>query len=216
MSNPAAVDSGSRRRKDWVLIRSYVFSKDAPKRVDVRKFSLDYVGKKEDKKYMTGIYGTNSGDAGGYLATNWANDEKSRIFYLDVWCEIPNFHASRAQMTRQTIAESHWLHLYRMSVDLKDEIKQEFLGLIKKKHGQEAEQAASDLSCQQLVLAYPFLVNKLLDAEPDIGMLVHPVYTHFDEGSVKPLSLWAATVNTDLIQIRGAEVRYMPDVECII
>lgn len=214
MSSLAKLDAGSRRRKDWVLIRSYVFSKDTPTKVDINKHSLDYVGKRGNKKYLTGVYGTNSGDAGGYLATNWANDQNLRIFYLDVWCEIPNFHASRAQMTRETIAESHWLHLDRMSVDLKEEVKTNFLEWIKKKHGAEAEQNAEDLSCQQLVLLYPFLANKLLDSEPEIGMLVHPIYTPYDEGSVKPLSLWAATINTELIQIKGAEIRYLPDVEC--
>lgn len=216
MSNPAKIDTGSRRRKDWVLIRSYVFAKDIPTRVEVQKHSLDYVGKRANKKFLTGIYGTNSGDAGGYLATNWANNQGSRIFYLDVWCEVPNFHASRAQMTRETIAESHWLHLDRMSVELKNEIKEKMLDWIKKKHGPDAQRNAEDLNCQQMVLAHPFLANKLLDSEPDVGMLVHPVYTPFDEGAARPLSLWAATINTELIHVKGAEIRYLPNVECII
>lgn len=216
MTNPAAAEINSRRRKDWVLLRSYVFDEDVPKTVNVQKHSLEYVGSVSSKKYLTGIYGTNSGDAGGFLATNWAMSNKLRIFFLDIWAEIPNFHASRAQMTREILKHAHWLHLDRMSVELREEIKDSMIGWIKRKYGGEVAKNAQDTNVQQLVLTYPELAIKLLDDDEDIGMIVHPIHTKFDEGSAKQISLWAATIRRDRINIRGAEIRYKADVKCIL
>jgi hypothetical protein len=216
MSNPGASEIGSRRKKDWVLLRSYVFADAPPAKVDVKKHLLDYVGAVKSKKHLTGIYGTNSGDAGGFLATNWARRNDMRTFFLDIWAEIPNFHSSRAQMTRDILAESHWLHLDRMSVSLRDEIKAKMLGWIKRKEGERKFIEAEDMSCQQIALRYPEFAVKLLDEDLDIGMIVHPVYTKFDLESERQLSLWAATVHTERIAIKGAELRHMGDVQCIL
>jgi hypothetical protein len=220
MANPSAADIGSRRRKDWVLLRSYLFGEPNGElgKVDVIKSSFDYVGipKISGRKHFTGIYGTNSGDAGGFLASNWASRNDKQVYFLDVWAEIPNFHSSRAQMTRQILQESHWLHLDRMSVDLRDEIKDSLLGWVKRKFGPEERQAIEKHTVQQILLKYPEFAVKLLDDDSDLGMIVHPIYTSFDKGEGRQLSLWAATIRTDRISIKGAEIRYLPEIECII
>lgn len=219
MTNPAAAPASQRRRKDWVMLRSYLFedSETVPKGpIDVIKSSISYLDqpKMTGRKHFSGVYGTNSGDAGAFLASNWAARNGKQVYFLDVWAEIPNFHTSRAQMTRQILRESHWLHVDRMSVDFRDEVKELMMGWIRRKHGQSEN--VQDLTISQLLLRHPWLAIKLLDEDDDIGMIVHPVHTLFDHGNEKQLSIWAATIRTDRLPVQSAEIRFRPDIPCHI
>jgi hypothetical protein len=206
----------TRRNKDWVLLTQFVFADPGAKidTVSVRQNSLDFIGapKKGSRKHITGVYGTNSRDAALFLAASWADAHGKAMYLLDVWAHLPNFHATRSQLTRDILKESHWLHAERMSSALRDEFHQKALKWLLREHGPSAHAEATSQSLPTILLAYPDFALKMLDDDKDIGMLVHPVKARFDLTEEK-MTFWAATIHLDRVQLVAAEVRHMPQIK---
>lgn len=207
--------TSKRRNKDWVLLTLFVFSDEEPKKVIVKQNSLPYEGAPASRKHLTGVYGTNSRDAALFLASSWADSNGKSLYLLDVWAHLPNFHATRSQITREIVQDSHWMHAERLGSSLKEEVHQKALKWVLKQHGSDAHKNAIDMSVPNLLLQYPDFAMKLLDEDKDLSMLVHPVKASFDTSEQK-MAFWAATVHLDRIELVAAEVRHMPSIEVVI
>jgi hypothetical protein len=201
-----------RRNRDWVLLTQFLFLDAAPKSLNLRQNSLDYVGAAPSRKHVTGVYGTNSRDTALFLASSWADAHGKLLMLLDTWVHMPNFQQTRLQITREIVKESKWLHTDRLSSSLKEEIHAKMLKwIMKAKSNQEAAEAI-DMTVSALMLKYPELAMRLLDEDADIGMLIHPVYAKFDTSEEK-VPFWAATIHTDRIEIAACEVRHAPEIK---
>lgn len=211
--NKKAAES-HRRNKDWVLLTLFVFSDEVPKGINVKQHSLEFVGASSSRKHLTGVYGTNSRDASLFIASSWADANAKSLYLLDVWAHLPNFHATRSQITRDIIKESHWMHVERLSSALKEELHMKALKWIGSKHGQEEQAQAIDMPMPNILLKYPDFAMKLLDEDQDLSMIVHPVEAKFDLGE-KKMPFWAATVHLDRAEIVHCEVRHMPDIKVV-
>lgn len=201
-----------RRNRDWVLLTQFLFLDAAPKSVNLRQNSLDYVGAVNSRKHVTGVYGTNSRDSALFLASEWADAHKKSLLLLDTWIHLPNFQQTRLQITREILQESRWMHTDRLGTELKDEVHAKLLKWVLKSKSKEEGTDAVNMTVSSLLLKYPELVSKLLDDDQDIGVLIHPVHATFDESEDK-VPFWAATVHLDRIKITAAEVRHMPDIK---
>lgn len=210
----AKAEGSGRRNKDWVLLTLFVFADDMPKVVHVKQNSLDYDGAHPSRKHLTGVYGTNSRDAALFLASSWADAKGQSLYLLDVWAHLPNFHATRSQITREIIQDSHWMHTERLSSALKEEVHMKALKWIGSKHGQAAQAAAIDMQVPNIMLEYPDFAMKVLDEDPDLSMIVHPVRAAFDLSRPK-MSFWAATVHLDRVSIVHQEIRHMPGIKVV-
>lgn len=188
-----------------------------PSSLKVKEHSLDYYGapQKRSRKHLTGVYGTNSKDAALFLAASYADAHRKMPFLIDVWAHLPNFHATRSQITREVVQSSHWMHAERLSSSLKEEIHQKALKWLIKERGPGAHAKAIDQSVPSIMLDHPEFALKLLDEDPDLGMLVHPIYAKFDMAQPKT-PFWAATLHLDRVQIVAAEVRHRPDIQVVI
>ncbi len=204
-----------RRTKNEIKIGSFLITKgEVPSgTIDATKHSLDCVG--ISKKYFTGLYGTNSLDTGGHLASQFARKNGQRVFFLDTFLEVPEAHTTRAQLSVDRAATSHWMHLDRISSELRKIIKGRLLEMIAARFGRHIAVLSGDLTVTQLVLAHPWLVEALMEVMPNIGMLVHPVYLAYDAQAEKRISVWAATIDTertDRVSVQRAELRHINDV----
>lgn len=201
-----------RRNRDWILLTQFLFVDAAPKSVNLRQNSLDYVGAANSRKHVTGVYGTNSRDSALFLASSWADAHKKTLLLLDTWIHLPNFQQTRLQITREIVQESRWMHTDRLGMELKDEVRAKLLKWIAKSKSKDASLEATNMTVSSMILKYPELATKLLDDDQDIGVLIHPVHANFD-GSDEKVPFWAATVHLDRIKIAAAEIRHMPDIK---
>lgn len=204
---------GNRKVKDWVLLTMYVFSNEIPKTLNYKSNSLNCVDLVPSRKHLTGIYGTNSRDASLHLASLHAEQNSfQHMLLLDVWVHLPNFHATRSQITREIVKESHWMHAERLATSMKNEVQQKALVWVLQKYGPAAHAEASEMSVASLMLKYPAFAMKALDDDKDLAMLVHPVYLGFDPYPEKS-PVWVATVRLDRAKIAAAEIRHLPSVQ---
>lgn len=204
---------GNRKVKDWVLLTMYVFTNEIPRTLKYKSHSLDCVGLSPSRKHLTGVYGTNARDASLHLASVYAEQQSiQHMLLLDVWVHLPNFHATRSQITREIVQDTHWMHSDRLATTMKNEVQQKALVWVLQKFGPAAHAEASSLSVSALLLKYPEFAMKLLDDDKDLSMLVHPVNLKFDPYPDKS-PIWVATVRLDRAQIVAAEVRHLPAIQ---
>ncbi|MFC5500104.1 hypothetical protein ACFPOE_21350 [Caenimonas terrae] len=205
---------------DMISMSLLVMTRDMPDSVKLKDSSLDYEGREQDTsgRLITGAYGSTSRQLALVAASAWTHKHQgakagpNRMLVLDMNYRVDNFKLTREQGRPDLIAMTGWMHMDRLQVDYRDEIKHDWLRWIAKDKGKQTAIVLEDVKLADIALRYPQYVAKMMKDHSEIMVVVHPVRL-----TVKPDEvLWAATVRYEPERMDTPHIRFMPDIQVIV
>lgn len=128
---------------------------------------------------------------------------------LDANYKVDNYDLTRSQVRRETLEQTGWLHLDRVSTSFREELKEQWLTWIRADAPHGVANRLRELSLADIAQQYPRYVDHMFKERPEIRGIVHPVNPVIDPSVV----LWVATVRYDADRFEGATVRFLPQIE---
>ena len=206
------------KQRDMVSLSFLVLSRDIPAAVELTEHSLEYVGadtSPASRRFMVGVYGSHSKQVALTVAAKWTQQHQgtqkkgpNRVLMLDTNYRVDNYQLTRDQIRRDTLAQTGWMHLERLSAALRDEIKDEWLSWIRKDVGAAKADSMEDESLLDIAYHYPRYVVKMMQRDPSIVATIHPVQLALDP----TVKLMVATVRYEPDRFVGAHLRFLADI----
>lgn len=205
---------------DMISMSLLVMTRDMPESVKLKDSSLDYEGRVTDSssRLITGAYGSHSKQMALVAASEWnqkhqgAKSGPNRILIMDMNYRVDNFKLTREQGRPDLIAQTGWMHMDRLQVEYRDEIKHDWLRWISKDKGVQTAISLEDVQLVDIAFRYPQYVTKMMKDHSEIVVVVHPVRL-----TIAPeTKLWAATVRYDRERIDTPLIRFMPDIQVVV
>lgn len=204
--------------RNMVSLAFLVYAKGVPEKVELKDHSLQFVDSGSfSSGLITGVYGSHSKQMALVCAANWSRQRSgssglNRILMLDANYRVDNYDLTRTQVRADTLEKTGWLHLDRVAASFRDEIKEQWLAWIASSSAPGVAARMSDMSLIDIAQKMPRCVARMLDENPDIRGIVHPVSPTIDPSVV----LWVATVRYESDRFEGATVRFLPQVEVVL
>lgn len=202
--------------RDMVSLSFLVHVKEIPELVRLQAHSLHYVGHDPvaNAGLITGIYGANSKHTALVTASNWSRERAgaqavNRVLMLDTNYRIDNYSLTREQTRRDTLDQTGWLHLDRVSSGFREELKAEWTDWLSKTLAPGVAARLNELSLADLALQYPSCIGMMFANEKGLKGIVHPVNPVLDP----TVTLWAATVRYEADRFQGPVIRFLPYVQ---
>jgi hypothetical protein len=197
---------------ELIKLTFLALSRDFPERVKLKEHSLEYSEAAAIGNLVSAVYGANSKQMALVVAAQWTATNRDRrtgpnqVLYVDASYRADLLIDSADQMKAGV---SGWLHLDRMSAELRDNLKQLWLSWIQVDHGAARASRLTDSSLSDIALEYPGYIRKMMALRsPRLTAVVHPVRPRLDPGAV----LWVATVRYDKDRFVNPLVRFLPQI----
>jgi hypothetical protein len=207
------------KERDLVSLTFLVESRDMPERVKLKEHSVAFAKSEElvgGGSLISGVYGAHSKQMALVLAAAWTRDNRQRstgpnqILQLDVGYRVNNFIETRSTTTHETLESTGWLHMDRLSAELREDLKDEWLGWIRADLGNARANRHVDTPFAEIAMEFPLYVGKMLaKRSPRLLAVVHPVRPTIDPTAV----LWVATVRYDKERFVDPVIRFLPNIK---
>lgn len=167
------------------------------------------------KTVITGTHGLTSKQELVVIAGAWSKGKKGRLpLTIDTQYRVDNLkEANRNHATWEAVTQTGWLQIDRLSAQLRDEIKSEWLGWIEEDLGSRRAARMAELTLGEIALEHPRYVARMLrKTSPRLTVIIHPVHPKLDPEKV----LSVATVRLDKDRFVGPAVRFMSNIEVAV
>lgn len=201
-----------KRPKDWLPIVNFAMVDSIPRSINLREHLFSYVGCEDDPRFIWGVYGTTSINVAIYVAADAATAKRRRSLQITSWMRVDNFQSAQANLTDAGFEAASYLHLGRASSALRETIRVKWVAWVRANHGAAYGEHLDKLSLEYLAAHFPGYVRVILDENPNLRALVHPVTPSYSEGS-SDAHFWVLTARYDKSQVMASEVRFVSDVE---
>ena len=203
------------KQPDLISLTFVAIVEGLPNRITLKEHSLEFVESELLKgSLVTGVYGAHSKQVALVMAADWnkqneaKRSHRTRALLVDARYRIDNFMESTRQLTtRESLEKTGWLHLDRLSAELREELKAEWLDWIATDFSEKHHAQMAELSFAELAMKHPRYIAKMMaKRSPRLTAIVHPV-----NPSMKPdEKVWAATVRYEKDRFVAPVVRFMP------
>jgi hypothetical protein len=204
------------KQPDLISLSFVAVTEGLPARITLKEQSLAFADADHlaGQNLVSGVYGAHSKQMALVMASEWkkANQGKKKgpnqANLIDVLYRVDKFMESRGLTTRDDLDSTGWLHLDRLSADLREEIRAEWLKWMRADLKPSQMNSLEDTSLGELALQYPRYVGKMMaKRNPRLSAVVHPVYPDLNPSIV----LWVATVRYEKERFVDPVVRFMKD-----
>lgn len=203
------------KQPDLISLSFVAIVEGLPNHITLKDHSLEFVESEHLKgSLVTGVYGAHSKQVALVMASDWnkhneaKRSHRTRALLVDTRYRIDNFMESTRQLTtRETLEKTGWLHMDRLSAELREELRHEWLQWIAQDFKEAHLEQVSELSFAELAMKHPRYIAKMMaKRSPRLTAIVHPV-----NPSMKPdEKVWAATVRYEKDRFVEPVVRFMP------
>ena len=156
------------KQRDMIQLSFLAHTRDVPERIRLRDCSLAFAGHNAELStgLITGVYGASAKQAALVAASKWTQEHQraaglNRVLMVDLNYRVDNFHLTREQARRDTVAETGWVHFDRIGAALRDELRDQWVEWIVRDTGARRASVA-DESLVNLALKYPDCVAKTI------------------------------------------------------
>lgn len=203
-----------KRPKDWLPVVNFAMAEGVPRSFNLREHLFPYVGCEPDPRYIWGVYGTTSINVAIYSAAHMASRQRRRSLQLTSWILVEDFHKTPAQ-NDGAFESISYLHLGRAKSSVRKLLREKWIDWIRSRTPEQYERLAEQLdklSLEDLASHFPGYVRVLLEENPQLRAIVHPVIPEFTDGK-SAANLWVLTSKYDKDRVMASEVRFLSDVD---
>lgn len=203
------------KQPDLISLTFVAIVEGMPAHIKLKDHSLEFPESEHLRgTLLTGVYGAHSKQVALVMSADWnkqnenKRSNKSRALLVDARYRIDNFMDSTRQLaTRESLDKTGWLHMDRLSAELRDELKEEWLAWIADEFDARHHARMSELSFAELAMTHPRYIERMMAKRaPRLTAIIHPV-----RPSMAPKdTVWAATVRYEKERFVEPVVRFMP------
>jgi hypothetical protein len=150
--------------------------------------------------------------ASKWTKANAGNTGLNKVLMVDTNYQVDNYTLTRELARRDTIVNTGWLNMDRMSKALREEFKEIWLDWIDQESPFGVAQRLESESFLDIAVKYPKYVRRMMDEDPSFKGIVHPVNPTLNPSAC----IWAASVRFEPDRFHGAEARFLSDVQVIV
>lgn len=203
------------KQPDLISLTFIAVVEGMPSHIKLRDHSLEFPeGEHFHGALVTGVYGAHSKQVALVLAADWnkQNETKrtnqTRALLVDARYRIDHFQdTTRPLATMESVEKTGWLHMDRLSAELREELKAEWLEWIAADLGDKEYARMADKSFAEIAMIHPRYVAKMMaKRSPRLTAVVHPVHPSMGPNE----RVWAATVRYEKDRFVEPVVRFMP------
>lgn len=204
------------KKRDLISLTFPAFTRGIPQRLNLREHSVAFPQAEEMAGHtglISGVYGAHSKQMALVLSSKWHAEHRDApsgpnlVLQVDTGYRIDNFTETKTLITEESLAATGWLHLDRLSAEVREGLKEEWLGWIYKDFGGPRAARLADTPLSEIAMQYPIYVGKLMAKRTTrLTAVVHPVHPAIDPTAV----LWVATVRYEPERFEDTVVRFLP------
>jgi hypothetical protein len=208
----------NRRQKGWVLCCTFAFVEgDLPKQLTFRDWLIPFEGSEAEpsgNEMPWGIFGSNSLQAGLFLANNFAMSNKKTMVLLQTWYLSDATSSTNGALVGSAEDCNGILNLTRLTSKFRQEIRGELMTIIKEYRSGPHLIGLERLEWEAFLAAEPRAVREYLRRSKDLFLIAHPVVQQFDR--TRSDVLLVASFKPDVKRVMAAEARYMEQIEVLV
>lgn len=197
------------RPKAEIPFANYAVLDKLPESLRLHDCLFQYEGCEQNEGFIWGLYGTLSSNQGLFLVDAFARKQSKILLTVQGWYKVENFERVRSQIDEMIAEESGFLHLDRLRSDYRDQLRELVLNYAEQNIKGWKTDMNESRSLHDLVLSYPQLIQAIFEYNPNINIIVHPVYQRYDPTDRRTLTV--ATMRVIKSRIMAIEVRYLED-----
>lgn len=206
---PQNIDD-SHKRRGWVPFSTFAFVDRPPPRIAYLDHLVPYRDADDNLDIPWGVYGTTSFNACSFFASHYAANQKRLLIVLTLWYYIEGFAAATSKLPHSLEQTNGFLHMGRLGADLRDELREEMLSMLRKQRSPEQLSRSKSLPWGMLLMREPVLVRQFLANHKEIQVIVHPVQQTYDPHAEESIQIGSFKLKRDLIKV--VEARFFPDI----
>lgn len=211
----------TKRPKDWLPMVNFAMVKGMPARLTLTDHLFPYIGGEANDRFIWGVYGTTSINAAIFSAASHAAEmsqkdpegQQVKSLQLTAWFRIDDFRSVPTQLSAEDVQRHGYLHLGRMASVFRDDIRPRWVDWVRTQRPHEALAMGSSLDAlhlDELAVRFPLFVRVLLDEDPNLHAVIHPVFQTYQSARIP---LWVLTARRDKSRLMAAEARFAPMVD---
>ena len=197
------------RPKAWIPFTNFNVSNEQPTVIALKDCLFPYEGCEDNEGFIWGLYGTLSANQGMFLVDSFATKNGKSPLTVQGWYRVDNFDSVRSQIDEEIAESSGFLHLDRLKSSYRDQLRELVLLYAESKIKGWKKTINEGRTLHELVLSYPRLIQAIFDYNPNINLIVHPVYQRYDPTDRRTLSV--ATMRNIESRVMSVQVRYLED-----
>lgn len=197
--------SAGRNTKDHVLLTSFAAAEPGATKLRLRDHHIAYEGV-PGSGVTWGVYGTTSTDRALFWAHAAAERVGSTLFTIEMLFALRNLHLLPAAIDRELVERTGFLSIRRLRSPFGAEMHELVLARLARHVSREDLSSDRNLSLSELMMKYPAAAAWILQSEPSVRLIVHPVRLR---GSAQVIDV--GTMRVAQAKVITPRVRYMED-----
>lgn len=200
---------------------NFAMVKGMPARLTLTEHLFPYRGCEEDDKFIWGVYGTTSINAAIFSAASHAAEmsqketdgQQIKSLQVTAWFRIDDFRSVPTQLSVEDVQRHGYLHLGRMASAFREILRSRWVEWVRVQRPNEASTMGAsldELHLDELAVRFPLFVRVLLDEDPNLHAVIHPVFQTYQDARIP---LWILTARRDRSRLMAAEARFAPMVD---
>ena len=198
--------SAGRNIKDHVLLTSFASAEPSATKLLLRDHNIAYEGV-PGTGVAWGVYGTTSTDRALYWAAHAAAMRaNTALFTIEMSCALKNLYLLPAAIDRALVERTGFLHIRRLRSAFGAEIHELVLAHLARRMSWADLSSDRNRSLSELMMKYPAAASWILQSEPSVKLIVHPVQLG---GSAHMIDV--GTMRVAQAKVMTPRVKYMED-----